>query len=44
MKSFSFFEIEKEYKADIIKKINNTKWRGVKLKVEIAKEKNTKYR
>ena len=38
MKNFSFFEMEKEYKSDIIRKLNNIKWRGTQLKVEIAKE------
>ena len=38
MKSFSFFEIEAEQKNEIIRKINNIKWRGAQLKVEIAKE------
>ena len=38
MKSFSFFEIEKEFKGDIIRKLNNIKWRGTQLKVEVAKE------
>ncbi len=38
LKSFCFFEIEQEYKGEIIKKLNNTKWRGVQLKIEIAKE------
>ena len=38
LKSFCFFEIDQEYKSKIIKTLNNTKWRGVKLKIEIAKE------
>ena len=38
MKSFSFFEIEKEQKVEIQKKLNNIKWRGTQLKLEIAKE------
>ena len=38
LKSFCFFEIDQEYKSEIPKKLNNTKWRGVKLKIEIAKE------
>ncbi|MAQ32357.1 MAG: DEAD/DEAH box helicase [Flavobacteriales bacterium] len=38
MKSFSFFEIDNNYGAEIIKKINKTKWRGTVLKIEIAKE------
>ena len=38
LKSFCFFEIDQNYKSDIIKKLNNSKWRGVKLKIEIAKE------
>ena len=38
MKSFSFFEIEKEQESEIIRKLNNIKWRGAQLKVEIAKE------
>tara|TARA_B100001029_G_C15049759_1_gene449796 strand:+ start:561 stop:2192 length:1632 start_codon:yes stop_codon:yes gene_type:complete len=38
MKNFSFFEIEKELKGDIIRKLNNIKWRGSQLKVEVAKE------
>jgi len=38
MKSFSFFEIEKEQESEIIRKLNNIKWRGTHLKVEIAKE------
>ena len=38
MKSFSFFEIEVEQKNEIIRKLNNIKWRGAQLKVEIAKE------
>jgi len=38
LKSFCFFEIDQEYKSEIIKTLNNTKWRGVKLKIEIAKE------
>ena len=38
MKNFSFFEIEKEFKGDIIRKLNNIKWRGAQLKVEVAKE------
>ena len=37
MKSFSFFEIDLEYKDQLISKINNIKWRGVKLKIEEAK-------
>ncbi len=37
-KSFCFFEIDQEYKSEIPKKLNNIKWRGVKLKIEIAKE------
>ena len=39
LKSFCFFEIEKEHKSELIKKINNIKWRGVKVKLELAKEK-----
>ena len=38
MKSFSFFEIEAEQENEIIRKLNNIKWRGAQLKVEIAKE------
>ncbi|MBL32177.1 MAG: DEAD/DEAH box helicase [Flavobacteriales bacterium] len=38
MKSFSFFEIEAEQEKEIIRKLNNIKWRGAQLKVEIAKE------
>ncbi len=38
LKSFCFFEIDQEYKSKIIKALNNTKWRGVKIKIEIAKE------
>jgi len=38
MKSFSFFEIEKEQESEIIRKLNNIKWRGTHLKVEIAKD------
>jgi ATP-dependent RNA helicase DeaD len=38
MKSFSFFEIEQEQESEIIRKLNNIKWRGAQLKVEIAKE------
>jgi len=38
MKSFSFFEIDQEYESEIIRKLNNTKWQGVHLKLEIAKE------
>ena len=38
MKSFLFFEIEKEMEDLVLKKINNQNWRGVKLKLEIAKE------
>jgi len=38
MKSFSFFEIEEEQKDQIIRKLNNIKWRGAQLKVEIAKD------
>jgi ATP-dependent RNA helicase DeaD len=38
MKSFSFFEIEKEQKGEIIRKLDNIKWRGTQLKLEIAKE------
>ena len=37
MKSFSFFEIEQEQESEIIRKLNNIKWRGAHLKVEIAK-------
>tara|TARA_B100001057_G_scaffold485965_1_gene566386 strand:- start:3569 stop:5206 length:1638 start_codon:yes stop_codon:yes gene_type:complete len=40
LKSFCFFEIDHEFKSEIIKKFNNIKWRGVKLKIEIAKEKS----
>lgn len=38
MKSFLFFEIEKEMEDLVLKKINNQNWRGVKLKLEIAKK------
>jgi len=38
MKSFLFFEIEKEMEDLVLKKINNQNWRGVKLRLEIAKE------
>ena len=38
MKSFLFFEIEKEMENLVFKKINNQNWRGVKLRLEIAKE------
>jgi len=38
MKSFSFFEIEQEQESEIIRKLNNIKWRGTHLKVELAKE------
>ena len=38
MKSFLFFEIEKEMEDLVFKKINNQNWRGVKLRLEIAKE------
>tara|TARA_A100001011_G_scaffold318719_1_gene338555 strand:+ start:12 stop:1649 length:1638 start_codon:yes stop_codon:yes gene_type:complete len=38
MKNFSFFEIEKEQESKIIRKLNNIKWRGAQLKVEIANE------
>ncbi|MAZ01372.1 MAG: DEAD/DEAH box helicase [Flavobacteriales bacterium] len=38
MKNFSFFEVEKEYEDEIKSQLNNIKWRGAKLKLEIAKE------
>ena len=38
MKSFSFFEVDQEHESQIIKKLNNIKWRGSTLKVEVAKE------
>jgi len=38
MKSFSFFEIEQEQESEIIRKLNNIKWRGAQLKVEIAND------
>ena len=38
MKSFCFFEIDKKYEHEIARKLHNTKWRGVHLKLEIAKE------
>jgi ATP-dependent RNA helicase DeaD len=38
MKSFSFFEIEEEQKMEIIRKLNNIKWRGAQLKVEVAND------
>ena len=38
MKSFSFFEIEQAQESEIIRKLNNIKWRGTQLKVELAKE------
>ena len=38
MKSFCFFEIDKKYESEIARKLHNTKWRGVHLKLEIAKE------
>ena len=38
MKSFSFFEIEQQQESEIIRKLNNIKWRGTQLKVELAKE------
>ena len=44
LKSFCFFEIDQEYKSEIPKKLNNSKWRGVKLKIEIAKEFSEKTR
>ncbi len=43
LKSFLFFEVDREYHKEVIKNLNNIKWRGVKLKVEKAKEKRTKY-
>ena len=42
MKSFCFFEIDKKYESEIARKLHNTKWRGVHLKLEIAKEFNKK--
>ncbi len=38
MKSFCFFEIDKKHESEIARKLHNTKWRGVHLKLEIAKE------
>ena len=38
MKNFLFFEIEHEQESEIIRKLNNIKWRGAHLKVEIAKD------
>ena len=38
MKNFSFFEVKKEHESEIKNQLNNIKWRGAKLKLEIAKE------
>jgi len=38
MKSFCFFEIDKKYESEIVRKLDNSKWKGVHLKLEIAKE------
>jgi len=37
MKSFYFFEIDKEHESELLRKLNNIKWRGTQLKLEIAK-------
>ena len=37
MKKFSFFELDIQFKDQLIAKLNHTKWRGVKLKIEEAK-------
>jgi len=38
MKSFSFFEIEKEQESEVLRKLNKIKWRGAQLKIELANE------
>ena len=40
MSNFSFFDIDGNYKEDVLLKLNNTKWKKHKLKTEIAQEKN----
>ena len=42
LKNFCFFEIDHEFKSFVLKNINNIKWRGVKLKIELAKKKSNK--
>ena len=39
MSNFSFFDIDGNYKEDVLLKLNNTKWKKHKLKTEIAQEK-----
>ena len=38
MKSFSFFEIEKEQENEVLRKLNKIKWRGAQLKIELAND------
>ena len=39
MSNFSFFDIDGNYKEDVLLKLNNTKWKKHKLKTEVAQEK-----
>ncbi len=39
LKSFSFFEVEKDYEADVLNSLNNNQYDGKKVSVEVSEEK-----
>ena len=39
MSKVSFFDIDGNYKEDVLLKLNNTKWKKHKIKTEVAQEK-----
>ncbi len=41
LKNFSFVEIDQRYESEIETKLNNIKWKGVNLKIEKAKDKES---
>jgi ATP-dependent RNA helicase DeaD len=38
--SFSFFEVEKKHTSKVLKSFHNTKFKGRRVKVDVAEEKN----
>ena len=41
LKSFSFFEVEKQYESDVLSALNNNQYDGKKVSVEVSEEKKS---
>ena len=41
LKSFSFFEVEKQYESDVLKALNNNQYDGEKVTVQVSEEKKS---